>query len=120
MNIDCIRDILIYTEDNTTFSKNLLAVAVIVKELEAKYDEETIYYHIGLIKQAGLVDNVNYGGNAPMFISKLSWDGHQFIENIRAQDNWAKIKKVAAKMGSYSLEVIKEIALGVVTNNLPF
>ena len=40
-------------------------------------------------------------------------DGHRFLENIRSDTNWEKVKSVAKKAGSFSADVIIEIAKNV-------
>ena len=45
----------------------------------------------------------------------LSPAGHEFLSNIRDNNNWAKIKDVSSTIGFASLKVVTAIAEGVAT-----
>lgn len=108
LNNDCIREILLYIEENTTYTKSAINVDNLVNNLN--YDEETIFYHVSLISQANLVDRVTFADNRPFFISKLSWEGHQYIDNIRDTKAWTFIKSKTEKLSSISLSLLIQLA----------
>lgn len=108
LNNDCIRDILLYVEENTTFSKSSVGVEPFLESL-SKYDEETLFYHLSLMNQAKLL-KVQFAGNKPFLISKLTWEGHQFIDNIRDNKVWAQIKDKSKKLSSVSLQFLISLA----------
>lgn len=45
----------------------------------------------------------------------LTPDGHEFLANIREDNNWNKIKTISSSIGFASLKVISSIAEGVAT-----
>lgn len=45
----------------------------------------------------------------------LTPEGHEFLSNIRDDNNWNKIKSVSVSIGFASLKVISAIAEGVAT-----
>lgn len=49
-------------------------------------------------------------------ISDLSPEGHEFLNNIRDDTNWHKTKEVAGKIGSFSLNMLSQIATNIVTS----
>lgn len=45
-------------------------------------------------------------------ISSLTWNGHEFLDNVRNDTVWAKLKRaVAEKGGAVSFDVLKALAL---------
>jgi hypothetical protein len=66
-------------------------------------------YHLHLLISAGLVD-----GSAaiiPITVRSLTWDGHEFVDNIRNDNVWGKTKKrLAGLAGTVSVGVIAAIA----------
>ena len=105
LNHDCIRDILIYVESNTDDNKICVSSDELLNALP-KYDKNTLFYHIRRIDSAGLFDKICYADNEPKLISNLSWNGHDYIDNIRDDKVWAKTKAAANKITSVSLSVL--------------
>jgi hypothetical protein len=82
----------------------------------AGYDELTIKYHLVLLYDAGLLrcepvksstsDRVIY-----VIPFELTWDGHEFLEKIRNNSTWNKIKEViSSKGGAFAFGVINQLA----------
>lgn len=114
LNHDCIRDILLYIEENTTYSNFSVIADDLMEYLNSKYDAETINYHIRQIHQAKLVDDVNYPEGLPHEISSLSWQGHEYIDNIRDNKVWKKLKDTSKNLASVSLPVLIKMAPDVI------
>lgn len=114
LNPDCIRDILIYIESKTDSKITSVGFKQLVDSLDS-YDKNTLYYHVNQISKSNLVDNVFYADNAPLYISDLTPEGHEFLANIRSNSNWNKTKEVAKKVGSFSLDTLKEISANVIS-----
>lgn len=114
LNPDCIRDILFVVENNATYS-NDVSEETIFKELDSKYPREEILYHVRQCEHSGLfLKVVHYFGG--FSIQDLSPYGHQFINDIRQDNNWSKTKEIAKSVGSFSLDVLKDISSQVITN----
>ena len=64
LNPDCIRDILFYIEANTNFEIDSIDVNDIIEDL-SNYDSKTLYYHIQMIEESEVVNNV---GKFPSFL----------------------------------------------------
>lgn len=83
------------------------------------YDKNFVIYTIELMKEAGLLKaNVTkaYGGDyVSARIDSLTWQGHEFLGNIKNDKVWAKVKKILAKTcKSASIDVVKKIAEKIV------
>lgn len=86
-----------------------------VPEVEG-FDEATVAHHISLMLQAGLVtaiDASSFDGLAYLEI-KMTWHGHEFLETIRDPEIWQSTKAGAAKVGSWSIGIIAELAKAAV------
>lgn len=112
LNPDCIRDILFVVENNATYS-NYVSEETMFKELGSKYPREEILYHVRQCEHSGLfLKVVHYFGG--FSIQDLSPYGHQFINDIRQDNNWNRTKDIAKNVGSFSLDVLKDISSQVI------
>lgn len=112
LNPDCIRDILFVVENNATYS-NDVSEETMFKELGLKYPREEILYHVRQCEHSGLfLKVVHYFGG--FSIQDLSPYGHQFINDIRQDNNWNRTKDIAKNVGSFSLDVLKDISSQVI------
>lgn len=72
---------------------------------------EVVSYHINLLRQAGLVLGDEYSNSsAPYYFvaTSLTWAGHEFLDAVRRDTVWARVKTTARDKGlDLSFEVIK-------------
>lgn len=117
LNPDCIRDILITVESATTFSECLILPYEKIEscELLKKYDLETILYHVRQCEWSHLLKGVSFTTET-LYVHDLYPSGHQFLNDIREDRNWNKVKSIAKKAGSNSLSALMQIATGVITS----
>ena len=125
LNKECVRDILIKCESllkmnndgtmNTINSNDL-------KEALQNYDIATLKYTVLKMKEANLlnVTVVKADGSIILefLITDITYYGHEFLENIKEDNNWTKIKDIAKKVGASSISAITQIAIGVITNQI--
>lgn len=118
LNVDCIRDILLFLEsldyEQTT---NLEKIHQTLSE----YSINEISYTCLKLKEAELInaDSISAAGHTlPQIyrIYDITYLGHQFLENIYSDSNWHKVKDIASKIGTYSLSALTQIASTVVSN----
>lgn len=117
LNSDCVRDILLMVEEKVDYHR--------IFELEfgdslptklKKYSNEELLYHIRQCNLANLIIEPHFfDGGKYVTISDLSPDGHQFLANIRNDNIWGKVKKIAGVVGSNSLSAVTQIASNVIT-----
>lgn len=115
LNPDCIRDLLLTVEENTDFSRMMNFPSDKNYELLNKYDNEEVFYHIKQSELSGLLTKVDWFLGCTCMIRDLSPKGHEFLANIRAENNWSKTKEIANNIGSTSLGAITQIASNVIT-----
>lgn len=118
LNHDCLRDILLYIEENTSDKVNTISIKKLISDLP-EYDKDTIFYHIRQIGNAGLVDHVGYGEGLPIDTTCLSWQGHEYVDNIRDNKIWSKIKSSTKGFASISMPLLVKYAETVAMSFLP-
>ena len=114
---DGIRDIMLYIEDHTDYEKSRTDVDTLCNFFEDKYDLNKIYYHLSKLNEAGLVP-VTFGGNRPIITRALTWEGHQYLDNIREDHIWKAVKEKANTVGSVSLQVMIPLATAIIQQKL--
>ena len=114
LNPDCIRDILLTIEDNTGFGKYMSYNLNSTYDLLQKYTFDEVRYHIDQCELSNLITKVNKFIDGSCLVQDLSPSGHQFLADIRSDNNWNKTKSIAKTVGTSSLTAIKEIATNVI------
>ena len=118
LNYNCIRDILFYVENNTTFEKNAINIENLTEYFKDKYEVDTIYYHIQKIAQTNLVDSVTWSDDEPEDIFSLSWEGHQYLDSIRDDSIWESVSEKIKPLKSVPLQMIVPIATEFIKQKL--
>ena len=113
---DTIREILTTLENNT--SSNNIQLSDFPSQ-----EAENISYHVELLLEANLVDGEmdEILGREPsdFDISRLTWNGHEFLDSINNDTVWNKTKKSFASNGiSMTIELIKSVAADATTSIL--
>ena len=114
INNECIRDIMFTIEKESSFEHPCRMIGIKNKSPNlAEYGEDALAYHIRYLKMKELIFNPNERDGHGFDLTPA---GHKFIQDIRDDNNWSKIKKISSKIGFASLEVISAIAQGVATS----
>ena len=118
INPDCVRDILICVESFEYDSVH--NIDQMCSELP-NYSYEEIDYHCLYLYEADFIkaSTVNIRGGYLPKVSRvydLTYQGHQFLENIRPDNVWSKTKDSAKKLGSFSINTLSTIATEVITS----
>ncbi|MEQ1627096.1 MAG: DUF2513 domain-containing protein [Nitrospira sp.] len=83
-------------------------------------DPEKVSYHMRLLDEAGLI-RAKCRQHVPLNCVALSltWRGHEFLDQIRQDTVWNKIKDAAREKGlSLSLDVISGLAKSIIASIL--
>lgn len=115
LNPDCIRDILICIEENTTYNDEFVFHESEDKYL-TEYSIDVVQYHLRQCYHIGFFTDYVENLVGDITIEDLSPLAHQFLADIRNENIWNKTKDTAAKVGSFSLNALMQIASNVVTN----
>jgi len=88
-----------------------------VKTLEIDgYDDLTVRHHLTLLAQAKLIDyepELTKTGRIIYVIAfNPSWQGYEFLDSVRSDAVWAKVKAQASEKGAaIPFDVLKSLAL---------
>ena len=90
--------------------------------------ESEIFHHLDLMIEAGLIKGSvipAVGDPAlgePTFvpmIQRLTWEGHEFLDAVRAESTWNEIKRVTKDNRlQLPIEILKNLAIKALNNNL--
>jgi len=115
LNIECIRDVLLTSEEETDLSNEVLNIdtLTVMPRLNC-YKEDDIVYTIKKLKEARYIEadvKIYPEGHFAM-IKHLTYEGHMFLDNIRDDGIWKKAKEKASKISSsVSINIISNIAM---------
>ncbi len=114
-DMDLIRDLLLRIESDPTFDG--VHWIPFDKSYEfAGHSFEEVTYHVDLLFEARLIKG-NDRGDAPM-IRGLTWEGHEFLDDIKDSGIWEKTKARVAVLPGVALSVIAEIAKAEIKKRL--
>lgn len=123
LNADCIRDVLLELEKSLTYRTDeegrLEKNSVSLHELDCvliRYTKEDIFYTLSNLDQAGYIKMTIKGAGNSIYlclVNCITFQGHEFLEKIRNDQSWVKVKAGAAAIRNYSLDAISAIANGV-------
>ena len=101
-NMDKVRSVLLALEEIEGAFITALKAAPLG---DTKDWAETIEY-LRLLESAGYVEN---SGRSSY---RMTWAGHEFLETVRDPEIWSKTKEGANKLGSWSIKLLSELAIG--------
>ena len=121
LNPDCIRDLLLYLEDNLVIVNRNTFSEITLEQLKQKflefYSEDDIFYSIYNLHKIRFIDGkINDVSDMKMFyceIQNITWSGHQFINTVRPKSIWDATKNGAYKLGITSISALSSIAMSV-------
>lgn len=121
LNMDDVRRVLLDIEENQQGQEPMFSADFEVLSSFNKIGSEQYLYTLQKIKEAGLVNASFQSADNQIYfysVSSLTFDGHEFLDNIRSPKVWTETKSIAGKVGSVSLDVIGQIASNVVMKML--
>jgi Hypothetical protein (DUF2513) len=106
-DMDLIRDILLRVDDDPRLDGTHFVAFDKLDDFPGHSVQE-VTYHADLLFEAGLVKGSS-GSEVPL-ISKLTWDGHEFVANTRDPGIWAKVKERTHGLVGIGIGVLSAIA----------
>lgn len=108
-DMDLAREILRQVEEKSQ------GMGTVTLEIPGHTDQE-VSYHIMILHQAGLLEGVDFSstGGLAWKAKRLTWEGHEFLDAIKNDTVWNKVKKtVTEKGGAIPFELLKVLAVQV-------
>lgn len=115
LNIDCVRALLLYMEKADYLE--VLRMPQVYADLP-NYSQNDINYSVLKLSEAGYIDAIISPYDDGILIAALkdiTFQGHEFLANIREDKIWIGVKTIAGKIGATSLDAIVQIASKVIT-----
>ncbi len=115
-NLDLIRKLVLAVEDCPT--------GTVLDEIQIDgYTPEQIGYHSYLLVDSGLAEGIDVGtlsDTSPNWlVQHLTSAGHDFADAARNESTWQKASDIVKeKAGSVTLDVMKQVLIGLVKNTL--
>ncbi len=117
LNPDCIRDILITVEMHTSLKTPIRFDPHSIQPPASDYPDDEVLYHVKQCELSGFFgEETLWFMNGGCMVRYLSPAGHQFLSDIRSDNNWNKTKEIAKNVGSDSLSALKDIATGIISS----
>lgn len=117
LNHDCVRDVLLFLEDNLSISSTIFTNDIIVPSCS----QDDIDYTVKLLIESGMLEGEFksfISGQYTIYVNSITWSGHKFLDNVRDNTVWVATKKSISKLGSVSLEIMSQVAASILTNLL--
>lgn len=126
LNYDCIRDILLFLEKNLEYTNDpislehkRLSINETIDKLSNTYEKTDIQYSIEKLYEAHYISMPNIKYNNLHYIvsgsiDDITWEGHDFLNNIREKTIWEATKSGAKKIGVTSISALSMISMEVV------
>ena len=115
LDIDCIRDVLIEFE---SFQYGIFSPSHF-KDSVAKHGREQVIYTLAKLIEAGYIVGEFYrdvGGSIHLEgVCDITFDGHEFLADIKPESTWERLSKVFAQGGSSSVKAVGSVALDIGT-----
>lgn len=74
-------------------------------------DTASVSWHIRIMHDAGLL-NADAAIEEEVQVIRLTWDGHEFLDNARDEQRWETAKRtVSEKAGAVSFDVLKALLI---------
>ena len=128
-NPDCVRAVLLRLEqelilietDDGCFNFKEVRLLRLFECLADDFSKADIIYSLQKLTEVEFItSHIELGDDVIIpeccFVKSITFKGHEFLENIRENKNWTKIKNAGKTAGSFALnllgEIAKDIALG--------
>lgn len=126
LNYDCIRDVLLFLEQNLKISDDLFFESVEFDELLqsstlATYTKQDIFYSVLNLSEIEFIDATILwaeGSAHHISINNITYEGHEFLSAIRPPNVWQGIKSKLKTVGTISISLISDIAVNFISSRL--
>jgi hypothetical protein len=86
-------------------------------QVEGRSPDE-IEYHLQMLVERGLVEEPRSGPMEGIMFKRLTWEGHDYLDAVRDPKVWSKTKEATERVGSWTFEIVKELAKQYIKSEL--
>lgn len=113
-DLDLIRELLLRLEaTNLQISEPMPQFVMPQTLTEPGEDLDNITYHLHLLCDARFVEPYLLAGNRFIGVTRLTWAGCDFLDSVRDEKIWRRTKEGAAKAGGFTVELLVDLAKGL-------
>lgn len=110
-DMDLIRDLLLKIEGNPEMDGTREFFFNTPEEMGISgHSIGEVAYHLKLLITAGLVDGAVTIATPMQTVRSLTWDGHEFLANIKNDNIWGKTKEHFASLPDVGIKIIAAFA----------
>jgi Hypothetical protein (DUF2513) len=119
-DMNLIRELLLTIESLPVGRSGVVAVSPAGKNIAIDgYDATHIKYHLSLLREAGFLDCAGRVlTDGTMAVRGLTWAGHDYVDAVRDPEIWKKTKRGAEAAGSWTFDLVKELAKGFIKTKI--
>jgi hypothetical protein len=119
-NMDLIRELLLKLEAYSNPPGTIAIIDPYRGQFNIDgYSSDELAYHLALIREAGFIESP---GSQPAGVGitfrRLSWDGHDYLDAVRDPKIWQKTKGSAEAVGSFTFDLVKDLAKGFIKTKI--
>lgn len=121
LNHDCVRDVMIALEKHLTLDNIIYYEKFTTFEETKSYSIDDIIYSLLKLREAGFIhSNNNVSDNRPQpFVTGITYEGHNFLDNVRDNTVWKNAKEKAfSTVSSVSIAIVNQVAGAYIKNKL--
>ena len=116
-DMDLVRDLLSRIEDSNEFNGSQFVRPSRPEDFGiTKHSLEEVFYNLRMLIKEGFLEGTETH-NGPM-VSKLTWKGHELLDDIRDPDIWDKTKERIKGLTSVGVGLMWEIAKAEIKKKL--
>ena len=112
-DLDLIREIMLVLEDKMEYGKNFKSTQLIEVIQDKTLSAEKLAYHVGLLVENDFIKAKEYkyqsGEPTDYLINTITSQGQDFIDTIRQDTTWNKIKDKSSNIGGFTLSLLVDI-----------
>ncbi|MEH2517658.1 hypothetical protein V1279_003231 [Bradyrhizobium sp. AZCC 1610] len=122
-DLDLVREIMLALENSPQLNGRAFreGYASEFAKLEG-HNDDVLAYHMMLIIDEGWIDGEYRRTSGQFVLTRITADGHDFLDSTRQPDIWAKAKSIAKSSGAETLrfawDIAKSIAKAEITRHL--
>jgi hypothetical protein len=118
-DMDLIRELLLRIEAQHIGAGSTLLLAYNRPPLIADGENiDEIAYAMRMMEDAGFLDLVLNQPAMGVGVRGLSWSGHDFLDSVRDPQIWQETKEVAGKAGGFTVDLLVELAKGLIKTQI--
>lgn len=112
-DLDLVREIMLVLEDKMEYGKNFQSQQLIEIMQDKTLTMDKLAYHVGLLVESDLIRAKEYkyqsSDSTEYLINTITSQGQDFLDTIRQETTWNKIKEKASDIGGFSLSLLIDI-----------